>query len=77
VPFDCVIDEAFKQKHDLKAIEDEIPLFTVECMQAFYEALQRGELTVSAKMKEAKDKWLKESNHVLRFIEELCDVDME
>ncbi|HFJ5461815.1 hypothetical protein EA73_00618 [Enterococcus faecium] len=77
VPFDCVIDETFKQKHDLQAIEDEIPIFTVECMRTFFEAFQRGELTESVKMKEAKEKWLKESNHVLRFIEEMCDVDME
>lgn len=77
VPFDCVIDEQFKQRHDLKAIEDEIPLFTVECLRAFYEALQCGKLTVSTKMKEAKDKWLQDSNHVLRFIEEQCAVDME
>lgn len=77
VPFDCVIDETFKQKHDLQAIEDEIPIFTVECMRAFFEAFQRKELTESVKMKETKEKWLKESNHVLRFIEEMCDVDME
>ena len=77
VPFDCVIDETFKQKHDLQAIEDEIPIFTVECMRTFFEAFQRGELTESVKMKEAKEKWLKESNHVLRFIEEMCDLDME
>ncbi len=77
VPFDCVIDEAFKAKHDLKAIEAEIPLFTVECMKLFYQAFERGELTVSDKMKQAKDKWLKESNHVVRFLEEMCEIDME
>lgn len=77
IPFDCVIDEAFKDKHNLKAIEAEIPLFAVYCMNVFRLALERGELTVSEKMKQAKEKWLKESNHVLRFIEEMCEVDME
>lgn len=77
IPFDCVIDEVFKAKHDLKAIEAEIPLFAVYCMNVFRLALERGELTVSEKMKQAKEKWLKESNHVLRFIEEMCEVDME
>ena len=76
IPFDCVIDEAFKDKHDLKAIEAEIPLFAVYCMNVFRLALERGELTVSEKMKQAKEKWLKESNHVLRFIEEKCDIDL-
>jgi len=28
-------------------------------------------------MKQAKDKWLKESNHILRFIEECCELDMK
>ncbi|MFR3684808.1 MAG: phage/plasmid primase, P4 family [Enterococcus sp.] len=77
VPFDCVIDENFKTKHDLKAIEKEIPLFATYCISMFKEALDRKELTVSDKMNQAKDKWLKESNHVLRFIEEMCEVDME
>ncbi|HGF8364951.1 TPA: phage/plasmid primase, P4 family [Enterococcus faecium] len=77
VPFDRVIDEAFKEKHDLKAIESEIPVFTVECMKMFNRALERKEMTVSDKMKQAKDKWLKESNHVARFLEEMCDIDME
>lgn len=76
IPFDCVIDETFKDKHDLKAIEAEIPLFAVYCMNVFRLALERGELTVSEKMKQAKEKWLKESNHVLRFIEEKCDIDL-
>ena len=43
----------------------------------FKDALDRKELTVSDKMREVKDKWLKDSNHVLRFIEEKCEVDME
>lgn len=77
VPFDCVIDEAFKNKHNLKAIEAEIPTFAVYCMNEFNRALERKELTVSEKMNQAKEKWLKESNHVLRFIEELCDIDMD
>lgn len=77
VPFDCVIDEQFRNKHDLKVIESEIPLFAVECMKEFNQALKRGSLTISDKMQQAKDKWLKESNHVTRFIEEMCEVDME
>ena len=77
VPFDCVIDDAFKQKHDLKAIEAEIPLLALYSMQMFKSALDRKELTVSDKMREVKYKWLKDSNHVLRFVEEKCDVDME
>ncbi|KAF1295097.1 DNA primase [Enterococcus sp. JM4C] len=77
VPFDCVIDEAFKKKHDLKAIEAEIPVFAVYCIRMFRDALERKELTISPKMKQAKEKWLKESNHVLRFIEEKCEIDME
>ncbi|MHC5374525.1 DNA primase family protein [Enterococcus sp. LJL120] len=75
VPFDCVIDEYFKATHDLKAIEKEIPLFATYCISMFKEALDRKELTVSDKMKQAKEKWLKDSNHVLRFIEEMCDYD--
>lgn len=77
VPFDCVIDESFKTKHDLKAIEKEIPLFATYCIRMFKEALDRKELTVSDKMNQAKDKWLKESNHIMRFIEEKCRIDME
>ena len=46
-------------------------------MNVFKGALERKELTVSDKMNQAKDKWLKESNHVLRFIEEKCSIDME
>lgn len=77
VPFDCVIDDKFKAKHDLKEIEKEIPIFALHCIRLFNEALKRGELTISEKMKQAKDKWVKESNHVARFIEEECDLDME
>ena len=77
VPFGCIIDDAFKRKHDLKAIEAEIPLLALYSMNMFKSALDRKELTVSNKMREVKDKWLKDSNHVLRFIEEKCDVDME
>lgn len=77
IPFNCVIDEAFKQKHNLKAIENEIPLFAVHCMKEFKKALDKGKLSVSDDMKKAKETWLKESNHVLRFIEEKCLVDME
>ncbi len=77
VPFGCVIDDAFKQKHDLRAIEAEIPLLALYSMNMFKSALDRKELTVSDKMRQVKDKWLKDSNHVLRFIEEKCEVDME
>lgn len=41
----------------------------------FKYALDRKELTVSVKMQEVKDKWLKDANHVLRFIEEECYID--
>lgn len=75
VPFTKVIDDEFKSRHDLKAIREEIPVFVVYCMSMFVEALKRGELTVSEPMQEAKDKWLKDSNHVLRFIEERCYID--
>ena len=61
----------------MKAIEAEIPVFAVYCMNVFKDALERKELTVSDKMIQAKDKWLKESNHILRFIEEKCSIDME
>lgn len=77
VPFVQTVDEAFKAKHDLKAIEKEIPLFAVECMRSFMCAMECNELTISDTMKEAKEKWLKESNHVTRFIEEYCALDME
>ena len=72
-----MIDESFKTKHDLNAIEKEIPLFATYCISMFKEALDRKELTVSDKMNQAKDKWLKESNHIMRFIEEKCSIDME
>lgn len=77
IPFDCVIDDSFKDRHDLKSIEDEIPLFAFYCIAMFKEALDRGELTVSDKMKAAKEKWFKESNHVLRFVEEECVINKQ
>lgn len=77
VPFDRVIDDEFKSKHNLKEIEAEIPDFAIHCMRTFNLAFERKELTVSEKMQQAKDKWLKESNHILRFIDEMCDIDME
>lgn len=77
VPFNEVIDDDFKNRHSLKEIEAEIPIFAVECMRAFNEALNRGNLTVSVKMKQAKEQWIKDSNHIIRFIEEMCNLDME
>src|SRR5574337_1201844 len=52
-------------------------LLALYSMNMFKSALDRKELTVSNKMREVKDNWLKDSNHVLRFIEEKCEVDME
>lgn len=75
VPFKRVVDESFKRKYDLRAIEEEIPVFAIYCMEKFIIALGRGYLTESESMKQAKEKWLKDSNHVLRFIEEICVVD--
>lgn len=75
IPFDCVIDDEFKKKHNLDEVYAEIPQFTVYCMQLFNEALQRKSLTISDKMKQAKEKWLKESNHVQRFVDEHCVID--
>lgn len=77
VPFHREIDEAFKKKHDLEAIKREVPLLAIYSMRAFNEALKRGYLTESEKMKQAKDNWIRESNHILQFIEEMCEVDME
>ncbi|MGO2099615.1 DNA primase family protein [Vagococcus salmoninarum] len=75
VPFNVVIDEAFKQKHDLKAIEKEIPQFAYYCLKAFNEAMKRGKLSLSEPMLRAKEEWLKESNHLSRFIEDYCKID--
>ncbi len=75
VPFVTTIEEGFKKKHDLKAIEQELSVFAYECLTSFKKAVERGDLTVSASMKEAKDQWLKDSNHISRFIEEHCYID--
>lgn len=77
VPFDCIIDDAFMTKHNLTEIRKEIPVFALYCMQLFNEALKRKELTVSKRMQQAKERWLSDSNHVLRFIDEECTIDME
>ncbi|UUV98403.1 DNA primase family protein [Vagococcus luciliae] len=77
IPFTRVIDDEFKNKHDLKAIEEEIPVFTLYCMRMFYKALERGYFTISEPMKIAKDDWIKDIDHVSRFIEEYCIIDKE
>lgn len=77
IPFPVKIDDDFKSKHDLKLIEKEIPDFAVHCMREFKKALDRKEFTQSDSMKEAKAKWLKEANHISRFLEEYCKLDFE
>ena len=46
-------------------------------MRAFYEALKRGEFTVSEPMAKAKEDWIKDIDHISRFIEEYCEIDKE
>ena len=75
VEFPHKLDDEFKKKYDLSAIKAEIPDFTLFCMNEFKKAYERGYMTESESMKQAKDKWLKESNHVERFIDEYCDID--
>lgn len=77
IPFTKVIDDEFKKKHDLKAIEEETPVFTIYCMRAFYEALNRGEFTVSEPIAKAKEDWIRDIDHVGRFIHERCEVNNE
>ncbi|MFI3683869.1 phage/plasmid primase, P4 family [Vagococcus fluvialis] len=77
IPFTKVIDDDFIRKHDLKAIEEEIPVFTLYCMRIFYEALKRKEFTVSEPMVKAKEEWIKDIDHISRFIEECCEIDKE
>lgn len=77
VPFNVVIGKEFKQKHDLKAIEQEIPQFAYYCLKAFSEAMERGQLSLSEPMIKAKEEWLKEANHLSRFIDDYCRIDEE
>lgn len=75
VPFVKTIDESFKKRHNLTAIEAEIPNFAYQCLQAFKKALTVNQLIISEPMKTAKDKWMQDANHVTRFIDEYCYID--
>lgn len=77
IPFTKVIDDEFIREHNLKAIEAEIPEFSLYCMRTFYEALERRLFTVSESMAKAKEDWIKDIDHVSRFIEEYCTIDKE
>lgn len=77
VEFPLKVDDEFKSKHNSEAIKKEIPDFALYCMDQFRVAFERGYFTESERMKQAKDKWLKDSNHISRFVDEYCVVNLK
>ncbi|ODJ51834.1 hypothetical protein BFR40_07270 [Brochothrix thermosphacta] len=72
VPLETKITKEFISKHDLKAIEQEIPIFAHECLEMFRECLERGYTSESERMAEVKEQWLERNNPVKLFLTDEC-----
>ncbi|WP_413521622.1 phage/plasmid primase, P4 family [Brochothrix thermosphacta] len=72
VPLETKITKEFISKHDLKAIEQEIPIFAYECLEMFRKCLERGHTSESERMAEVKEQWLERNNPVERFLTDEC-----
>ena len=72
VPLETKITKEFISKHDLKAIEQEIPIFAYECLEMFKKCLERGCTSESERMSEVKEQWLELNNPVKLFLTEEC-----
>lgn len=77
VPFPVKIDQQFEAKYSLADIDAEIPQTIAYALYLFSQAMKRHSLTESDPMKKAKGEWLKDSNSVVRFVDDCCKVDKE
>ncbi len=70
------IDNNFKKEFDLNQIYDEIPALAINA-SAFRTCNGRDSLSKSPSMIAAKEKWLKDSDNIARFIEDRCRIELD
>ena len=88
----CLIDynfiEDFTDKFDMEAIYKEIPAFAYKCIRKFKERLDKpvidkscnvpvNQLSITAKMINDREAWLKEANNVSQFVDECCELSSD